>query len=111
MVRKAETDEIDRPKTRLEFAEEAAGVPEIGELMESHQQNPDDLEVRYQLALRGVAQEEYELALDHAMAILQADREFREDIGRTTMIRIFALMGKGSEVASGYRRRMFALMH
>ena len=33
------------------------------------------------------------------MAILRQDRSYREDIGRLTMIRIMALMGKGSEVA------------
>jgi thioredoxin-like negative regulator of GroEL len=45
------------------------------------------------------------------MAILQADREFREDIGRTTMLRIFSLLGKGSELATRYRRQMFNYMH
>ena len=48
---------------------------------------------------------------DHAMAILQQDREFRDDIGRTTMIRIFSLLGKGSDLAQRYRRKMFAFMH
>jgi thioredoxin-like negative regulator of GroEL len=45
------------------------------------------------------------------MAILQQDRTFREDLGRTTMIRIFTLLGKGSELATAYRRRMFNFMH
>ena len=105
------TDDLDRPKARLELAQEAVGMAQIGELIDKHQQDPDDLEVRYQLAVCGAVQREYEFALDHAMAILQADREFRDDIGRTTMIRIFSLLGKGSELASAYRRRMFALMH
>ncbi len=106
-----ETDGFERPKLRLEFAQEASGMAEIGALMDQHQQAPDDLEVRYQLVVRGVVQRDYELALGHAMAILQADREFRDDIGRTMMIRIFLLLGKGSELASSYRRRMFAYMH
>jgi arginine-tRNA-protein transferase len=37
--------------------------------------------------------------------------EFRDDIGRTTLVRIFALLPKGSDLAKSYRRRMFALMH
>jgi thioredoxin-like negative regulator of GroEL len=45
------------------------------------------------------------------MHILQKDRKFRDDIGRTTLVRIFALLPKGSELAKTYRRRMFALMH
>ncbi len=41
----------------------------------------------------------YEAALDHAMHILQTDRKFRDDIGRATLVRIFALLPKGSELA------------
>jgi len=107
----ADTPDVERPKTRIELAEEAAGMGSIGELTDLHQGEPDDLEIRYQLAVVGAAEKQYEFALEHCLAILQADREFREDIGRTTMIRIFALMGKGSEVATRYRRRMFAFMH
>ena len=49
--------------------------------------------------------------LELAMEILRADREFRDDIGRLTMIRAFPLLGKGSEIATKYRRKMFNFMH
>ena len=45
------------------------------------------------------------------MEILRGDREFREDIGRLTMIRVFGMLGKGNEIAGKYRRKMFNLMH
>jgi thioredoxin-like negative regulator of GroEL len=45
------------------------------------------------------------------MTILRRDRKFREDAGRTLMIRTFALLGKGSELAARYRRQMFNFMH
>lgn len=107
----ADTAEIERPTTRLEMLEEAAGLASLEELTDQHQRQADDLETRYQLAVRGAVDKRYEFALEHCLAILQADRKFRDDIGRTTMIRIFTLMGKGSELATRYRRRMFALMH
>jgi putative thioredoxin len=107
----ADTADVERPKTRIELAEEAAGMGSMDELTDLHQRAPDDLEIRYQLAVVGAAEKQYESALEHCLAILQADREFREDIGRTTMIRIFTLLEKGSEVATRYRRRMFAFMH
>jgi putative thioredoxin len=43
--------------------------------------------------------------------ILRQDREFREDIGRLTMIRIFDLLGKGDELATRYRRKLFNTLH
>jgi thioredoxin-like negative regulator of GroEL len=59
------------------------------------------------LVLRG----ELEPALELLLELLRVDRTFRDDIGRLTMVRIFKLLGKGSELASRYRRRMFNYLH
>ena len=107
----AESEERDRPENRLAFAEEAAGLEAADALSSRVEADPGNLEARYQLAVVLTAAREYEAALDQCMAILQQDRDFREDLGRTTMIRIFSLLGKGSELATAYRRRMFNFMH
>lgn len=106
-----DTAERERPQQRLEFAEEAAGLGELAVAETAVSADDDDLEARYRCAVLYAASGDYEQALDSAMAILQADRGFRDDIGRLTMIRIFAVLGKGSELASAYRRRMFNFMH
>jgi putative thioredoxin len=105
------TEGRDRPLTRLQMMEEAAGMGEITDIEAALAGNPDDLELRYQAAVVGAVSDRYEASLDHAMHILQKDRKFRDDIGRTTLVRIFALLPKGSDLAKSYRRRMFALMH
>jgi putative thioredoxin len=61
--------------------------------------------------VRHVVGEQYEQALLLSLDILKTDREFREDIGRLTMIRIFDVLGKGDELAGKYRRKMFNFMH
>lgn len=106
-----ETEYLERPQARLELAEESASLSSIAELREKYAAEPEDLEVRYQLSVRECGEGNYEASLDHAMSILQADREFRDDIGRTTMLRIFSVLGKGSELATRYRRQMFNYMH
>ena len=108
---KDDTAERQRPQTRLEFLEEAAGMPTLEELLSIVASDDADLEAKYQLAVRHVAAEEYEQALLVSLDILRADREFREDLGRTTMIRVFEVLGKGNELAGKYRRKMFNLMH
>lgn len=105
------TEGRERPLTRLEMMEEAAGMGELADIEAGLNRNPDDLELRYQAAVVEAVRDHYELALNHAMHILQKDRKFRDDIGRTTLVRIFALLPKGSDLAKNYRRRMFALMH
>ena len=70
-----------------------------------------DLEARYSLAVVEAAAGNAEAALEHAMSLLQADRSFRDDIGRKTMLRIFTVLGKGSALANQFRRRMFNFLH
>ncbi len=105
------TEGRERPLTRLQMKEEAAGMGELADVQAGLSKNPDDLELRYHAAVMEAVSDNYEVALNHAMHILQKDRKFREDIGRTTLVRIFALLPKGSDLAKNYRRRMFALMH
>jgi putative thioredoxin len=107
----ADIEERDRPQTRIELAEEAAGLESHAELERRLAADPNDLEARYQAAVRAAEAGEFERGLELALSILQADRTFRDDIGRLTMIRIFKVLGKGSELASRYRRRMFNYMH
>lgn len=106
-----DAEERERPQNRLEFIEEAAGFDVVEALQAQLEQNPDDLEAKYQLAVQMVVVEQYESALELAMDILRNDREFRDDIGRLTMVRIFPLLGKGNETAGRYRRKMFNFMH
>ena len=106
-----DTPERDRPQNRLEFAEEVAGLAGVEELQAKLAQAPEDLEAKYHLCVHCVVNAEYEAALEHAMDILRTDREFMDDIGRLTMIRIFALLGKGHALAGAYRRKMFNYMH
>ena len=108
---KDDTADRQRPQTRLEFMEEAAGMPTLEELQTTVAADDADLEAKYQLAVRQVAAEEYEQALLVCLDILRTDREFREDLGRLTMIRAFEVLGKGNELAGKYRRKMFNLMH
>ena len=102
---------VKRPRTRLEFLEESAGLPSADEVRKTEATESNKLELAYKQAVWLIVEEHYQEALDLCLEILITDREFREDIGRLTMIRIFELMDKGDEIVSAYRRKMFNLMH
>ncbi len=106
-----DTPERERPQHRLEFIEEAAAFDTIDNLQAQMQASAEDLEVKYQLAVQLVVAGHYEQSLELAMDILRSDREFRDDIGRLTMIRIFDVLGKGNPLVGQYRRKMFNFMH
>ncbi len=107
----ADTAERARPQTRLELAQLATELPAVGELEQQLAAQPDALDALYGLAIHAAVAGEFESALDRCMLILQTDREYRDDIGRVTMLQIFELLGKGSEIAKAYRRRLFAYLH
>ena len=106
-----ETPERERPVTRLEIAEEAAGMGNLEDVQVELDADPSDLDLRYRASILCAAGGQYEEALEHAMVILQTDREFQDDIGRATMVRIMSLLGKDADIAKQYRRRMFNFMH
>jgi len=105
------TPERERPVTRLEIAEEAAGMGSLEDVQAELETNQADLGVRYRASILCAAGGCYGEAVEHAMFILQTDREFEDDIGRATMVRIMSLLGKDSDTAKQYRRRMFNFMH
>ena len=100
-----------RPATRIELAQEAAAMGDIASVERQVELDSENLENRYTLCVLLASERRYEEALEHAMFILRADRNFREDLGRETMVRILHLLGPESPVAKSYRRKMFAFMH
>ena len=103
--------ERQRPQNRMELVQEVAGIRPFDELEHQLQSKPEDLEAVYELALHHAMDLSYEQALANLLLILQRDRKFRDDIARTTMIRVMSLMPRDSQIAQNYRREMFSLMH
>ena len=106
-----DTEGRARPQNRLEFIEEAAAMDSFESLQAAVTADPQDLESRYALAVVQMVAGEPEVSLQICLEILRDDREFRDDIGRLTMIRIFDVLGKGNEMATKYRRKLFNAMH
>ena len=103
--------ERQRPQNRMELVQEVAGIRPVEELERQLQRDPQDLEATYEVALHYANDLRYEESLDRLLFILQYDRKFRDDIGRTSMIRVMSLMPRDSRVVQAYRRQMFSLMH
>lgn len=107
----ADAEGIDKPKSRLEFLEEGESLPPVEELRGQVEANPDDLELRYKLAVRLVVDDQVEAGLEELLTILKKDRQFRDELARRTMIKVFDMLGKGNELATAYRRKMFTFLH
>ena len=103
--------ERQRPATRLALLEEAADMGSLADALAAVASDETDLDARYRAAILLTRERRYTQALEQAMAILQQDRQYRDEIGRLTMVRIMSLLEKGSDVAKQFRRRMFNFLH
>jgi len=102
---------ISKPRNRIAFIEEASSLSSVLELSQSVAGDVDNLRLRYELAVAQVSNDQIEAALENLLAMLQKDRDFEDELARKTMIRIFELLGKGDEIATRYRRKMFTFLH
>ena len=106
-----DTPERNRPETRLSMIEEAQGLRSFSDLQELQITNESDLSIKYELSILYALRGDYELALNQALEMLKIDRSYQDDLGRLTMLRIFALRKKGDQLVSQFRRKMFNHLH
>jgi len=97
-------------KTRIEALEAAAALPSAEVLETRLTTNPADLDARFDLASRFIAEQKFEAALEHLMEIVKRDRRYGEDRGRKTMLAVFELMSYAPERVSAWRRMLSAAL-
>lgn len=95
---------------RIQFAKEAGDLPDEATLLAAIETNGEDLEARYQLATLKMTQNDYEPAMEQLLFIMSKDRTFKDDIGRTTLLKVFDMLGQDQRVKR-YRSKMFAMLH
>jgi putative thioredoxin len=96
---------------QVELKKQAAKTPELVALETAHANEPDNLQVTYQLAIQYNAESAYRPALDLLMAILRKDRNFAEGAAKKTFMDILAALGKGDLLAIEFQRKLFTLLY
>jgi putative thioredoxin len=99
---------VPQMKARLQFM--AAGAEDEAALEARVAEDENDLEARLKLAKLLVAAGQYEAGMDQLLEIIGRDRNFKEDIGRTTLLSVFNLLG-GGELVSRYRRKLASVLN
>ena len=102
---------ISKPQNRVAFIELANELPPLAELLTAREANEDDLQLQYDTAVRLIADDQIEAALEGLLIMLKKDKSFDDELARKTMIKVFELLGKGDAMATAYRRKMFTFLH
>ena len=95
-------------KARLQFLG-AAGADEMA-LQARIVADANDLDARLALAKLAIAGQRYEDGMEQLLEIVRRDRGFQDDIGRTTLLTVFDLLG-GGELVSRYRRLLASVLN
>lgn len=108
-------DEQNKPEVamirgQMHFASIAPAADELSALQERLSSDENDSEARYKLAIHLVMQQQFAAAIDALLNLMMRDRAYEDDAARTTLIKLFDILGDDPLVAQS-RRRMFNLMH
>jgi len=105
-----ESDPARALRGALAFARAVEGAPAESELAARVATHPEDLEAWYGLGARRVVRGDHEGALEAFWEIMRRDRGFRDDLGRTSMVRVFGLQGVDPALVARFRKRMASML-
>jgi len=96
---------------QVELKKQAAKTPELIALETAHANEPDNVQVAYQLAIRYHTEAAHRPALELLMTILRKDRNFAEGAAKKTFMDILTALGKGDPLAIEFQRKLFTLLY
>ena len=96
---------------QIELAKKAADTPEIQQLIQEFNQDPENTTLAVQLALKLHEVNRNEEALEMLLIFLRKDLNAGEGSVRKTMMDIMSAMGTGDALASKFRRQVYSLLY
>jgi putative thioredoxin len=95
----------------LSLAETARQAPPLAEIETRLALRPDDLDAHYQRAARLLATDEFAGAMEELLLIARTDRSYRHDLGRTSLLALFDLLGSAHPLTRQYRQALSESLH
>ena len=111
-VRLADQDAAwEQLQAQLEIKREAAKSPEIEALEQRLAADPDDLDVRHQLAVQFTNAGQFKEGMEHFITILRRDLNHGDGATKKLMLDTLASLGKGDPLAAEYQRKLYSLLY
>lgn len=108
----ADQDQLYQQLTaELALQKNAARTPELEALTEQAKTQPDNLDLKLQLALKLWQENIPAEALENLLQILKKDKGFADGQARKTMLDIFSSLGSKDPLVIQYQRQLFSLLY
>lgn len=102
--------ELKAAKTALNVALETKDAPLPETLAKKVEENPSDLQARFDYAVSLFAAGESEKAVDMLISVIRDDREWNGDAARQQLFKIFTALGNSNPVTVAGRRKLSSLL-
>ncbi len=103
--------EIARLHAHLSLAETARQAPPLADIDTGLAHDAGDLAAHYQRAAVLLAADDFAGAMEELLFIARTDRGFRHDIGRTSLLALFDLLGSAHPLTRQYRQALSESLH
>lgn len=102
--------DITAVKTKLELSSEASSAISDYDLQKAIENDPDNHQVRYDLAMTYYRARSYQKAVDELLEIVRRDRTWNDDGARRQLVRIFEALGSADPLTVQSRRQLSSIM-
>lgn len=96
---------------QIDLANDAANGPEIQQLQQALAEEPDNLDVQFELAVQYHSQGQVREGLELMLAVIKKDKGFKEGEAKKTMLEMIQTLGQGDPLAAEFQRRFFTLLY
>jgi putative thioredoxin len=102
--------EVDGARAALSLAEESGTLGDPGALNARLAANPDDHEARLDLATALFLRGQVDAAIEHLLAIVRKDREWRDQAARKQLLKFFDALGPQHPATVSGRRKLSTVL-
>ena len=111
-VRLADQDATyEQLRAQLQIKREAAKSPEIEALEQQLAADPDNLDLRYQLAVQYTNAGQFGEAMAYLVEVLRKDLNHGDGATKKALLDTIASLGKGDPLAAEYQRKLYSLLY
>lgn len=96
---------------QLDIKREAAKSPELEALERQLATDPDNLDLRCQLAVQYTSTGQFKEAMEYLVGVLTLDREHNNGATKKNLLDTIASLGRGDPLAAEYQRKLYSLLY
>ena len=97
--------------SQLALKRTAAKTPEIDTLEKALANEPDNLDIKMQLAIQYQQEQQARKALELLIQILKTDKNYKNGEAKKTILDIFKSLGSGDPLVTEFQRQLFSLLY